>query len=169
MMQFVLHSDGREFRRGLYSSIEWFQAIQEIHSKEFCCTFSMTPEEVFDNDYKRSTSPHHSVGPTLELASVGQKTEADKWQNAGWLCSFIKSSVEISSFRGSDEILQYQEYSIYTGVHIVESNCIFALERLTPVLASFLATPQIETNEDWLDYDDVFMTHGSYYARQNGG
>ena len=168
MIEFVLHSDGNELRRGVYSSSEWIQSIQEIHSKGFCDTFSLTSANVYDTEYKRSASPHHSVGPTLEFASTGQRTESKKWKIAGWLCTLIGSPVDIFSFRGTDGLLKYEEYSIYTGVHIVECNCIFPLTALTPVLATFLAAPQIETDENWLCFADVFMTHSTYKNRQNG-
>ena len=169
MIEFVLHSNGNELRRGVYSSNEWFQFIQELHAKGFCETFSLTSAHVFDNEYKSNVSPHHSVGPTLEFASTGQRTESQKWKNAGWVCTLIKSPVDIFSFRRTNEIREYGEYSIYTGVHIVESNCIFPPDKLIPVLATFLVAPQIETDENWLCFDEVFMSHTDYMARQNGG
>ena len=169
MIEFVLHPNGNELRRGVYSASEWFQFIQDTHSKGFCDTFSLTSADVFDDEYKQSVSPHHSVGPTLEFASVGQRTESDKWKNAGWLCTFIKSPDALFSFRGTDEKLEYSEYTIYTGVHMVECNCICPRETLVPVLASFLTSPQIEPDENWLYFDDAFMTHSTYKARQNSG
>lgn len=65
-------------------------------------------------------------------------------------------------------MLEYGEYSIYTGVHIVERNCIWPLEKLVPVVATFLVAPAIETDGNWLNFGDAFMTHSTYIARQNG-
>ena len=163
MTELVLHATSRdELERGMHPANEWLRLIEQIHSKGFCSTFSLTPSEVFENEYKTAKNPHHSVGPTLEFTSIGKKTDANQWENAGWLCTFIKSRTEIFSFRTVVGPHQHDEYSIYTGVHIVESNCICSLEQLIPVLDEFLIERTVCKTENWLEFDCVFMTHDMY-------
>lgn len=165
MIQFVLHSSGHEHRRGAYTAQNWLQIIEQLYSKG---TFSLTSAKVFDNEYKQAVSAYHSIGPTLEFASVGKQIDPNQWQDAGWLCTHIESSSEIFSFRGTDEPLQHCEYSIYTGVHIVESHCIYPIGRLAPVLDAFLKQT-MKIDEHWLEFDNVFMTHDTYKTRRYGG
>lgn len=165
MAEFILHAASlRELGRGVHSANEWLRMIEQIHSKGFCDTFSLTPSEVFENECRTAKSPHHSVGPTLEFTSIGKKIDTNKWENVGWLCSFIKSSTEMTSFRTVTGSHQHAEYSIYTGVHMVESNCICSLEQLVAILDEFLTEQTICETEHWLEFDRAFMTHDMYQA-----
>lgn len=168
MAEFVLHSH-KELDRGVYSTNEWIQLIKQIHSKGFCSTLSLTPTDVFDNEYQTSKNAHHCVGPTLEFASVGKMSDDKSWGNAGWLCTFIKSKTEMFSFRPTSGPIQHAEVSIYTGVHIVESNCICSLDQLMPALQVFLTEQTYRAGDIWLEFNDVFMTHEIYENYRGGG
>jgi hypothetical protein len=161
MIEFVLHTGISALEREQQSATTWLAKIEEINSRGFCDTLSLCSAELYDGKYMLTSNRHHSIGPMLEFASIGKRL-GEKWENAGWLCTFIESATEIYSLRSDLSDVNYGEYSIYTGVHVLAENCICPLSRFESVIEVFLNSQTRDDREDWLEFSDVFMTYEMY-------